>query len=78
MSVLHLNRRLVTEEVALEAVRKDAGVLYDIPPVSYTHLDVYKRQLLYRVFHLPLRQGSRGTDADTAYRAAGAGIKRCV
>ena len=25
MSVLHLNRRLVTEEVALEAVRKDAG-----------------------------------------------------
>ena len=31
--------------------------------------------LLYRVFHLPLRQGSRGTDADTAYRAAGTGIK---
>ena len=34
--------------------------------------------LLYRVFHLPLRQGSRGTDADTAYRAAGAGIKTCL
>ena len=24
--------------------------------------------LYFTVFHLPLRQGSRGTDADTAYR----------
>ncbi len=38
MSVLHLNRRLVTEEVALEAVRKDAGVLYDIPQTAITPL----------------------------------------
>lgn len=38
MSVLHLNRRLVTEEVALEAVRKDAGVLYDIPQRAITPL----------------------------------------
>lgn len=38
MSVLHLNRRLVTEEVALEAVRKDAGVLYDIPSTAITPL----------------------------------------
>lgn len=38
MSVLHLNRRLVTEEVALEAVRKDAGVLYDIPQRAITSL----------------------------------------
>ena len=38
MSVLHLNRRLVTEEVALEAVRKDAGVLYDIPRTAITPL----------------------------------------
>lgn len=38
MSVLHLNRRLVTEEVALEAVRKDAGVLYDIPQTAITSL----------------------------------------
>lgn len=38
MSVLHLNRRLVTEEVALEAVRKDAGGLYDIPSTAITPL----------------------------------------
>lgn len=38
MSILHLNRRLVTEEVALEAVRKDAGVLYDIPQTAITPL----------------------------------------
>lgn len=38
MSVLHLNRRLVTEEVALEAVRKNAGVLYDIPQTAITPL----------------------------------------
>ena len=38
MCVLHLNRRLVTEEVALEAVRKDAGVLYDIPQTAITPL----------------------------------------
>ena len=38
MSILHLNRRLVTEEVALEAVRKDAGVLYDIPRTAITPL----------------------------------------
>lgn len=38
MSVLHLNCRLVTEEVALEAVRKDAGVLYDIPQTAITPL----------------------------------------
>lgn len=38
MSVLHLNRRLVTEEVALEAVRKDAGGLYDIPQRAITPL----------------------------------------
>lgn len=38
MSILHLNRRLVTEEVALEAVRKDAGVLYDIPSTAITPL----------------------------------------
>ena len=38
MSVLHLNRRLVTEEVALEAVRQDAGVLYDIPQTAITPL----------------------------------------
>ena len=44
----------------------DGGDLYgterfiDIKPVSYTHLDVYKRQSLYqaaRVFRLRLRRG---------------------
>ena len=63
MSVLHLNRRLVTEEVALEAVRKDAGVLYDIPQTAITPLvaDTTVRGRPSRVAGLRSRRDSKGT-----------------
>ena len=31
-------------ELEWEKLRQDDGHIYWIPPVSYTHLDVYKRQ----------------------------------
>ena len=35
------------------AIEDEYGI--EIPAVSYTHLDVYKRQLLGQVFRRPLR-----------------------
>lgn len=36
MDVLHMNSRLITEDVALEAVRKNGSVLRSVPPSSIT------------------------------------------
>ena len=42
-----------TAEIAhLARQHNDANVLVMPGPVSYTHLDVYKRQLLYYVYYI--------------------------
>ena len=92
-------RDSVTEEVSLEAVRKDAGVLYDIPQtaitplvadtaaVSYTHLDVYKRQAGHGQqyhdhgrcrFATALRPGAQRHPGRVAIREQEDALGRCV
>ena len=36
-------------EAVVAVLREILSAVYGIEPVSYTHLDVYKRQLLHRV-----------------------------
>ena len=47
-----------------------------LPPVSYTHLDVYKRQVLAPVVRQ--RKGTQQKELDAARRGGYSRVRRCV
>ena len=59
--------RAATYAKALKSVRADTAFALQSPkPVSYTHLDVYKRQRLTKRYRALTSRGKRSTVAITA------------